>query len=65
MSPDSQAAVIVNDLDSLVHRIRALPFHPDYEAAIEFVSNAKLGVDHARKDLERMADLGRLFPKSA
>lgn len=53
MHTDSQAAIIANDLDSLVHRIEALPAHPRYTDALNAVSQAKQAVNDGRIDLHQ------------
>lgn len=40
MNANSQAAVIANDLDSMRHRIEALPAHPAYTDALNAVTKA-------------------------
>jgi hypothetical protein len=41
MNADSQAAIIINDLDSLVHRIEALEAHLGRTDALTSVQQAK------------------------
>jgi len=55
MHPDSQAAIIANDLDSLVHRIEALPAHPENTAALNAVQAARQAINKARADLHQSA----------
>ena len=50
---DSQAAVIFNDLDSLVHRIEALPAHPAYTDALIGVSEARRSIQIGRAALHK------------
>jgi hypothetical protein len=38
---DIKAAIIVNDLDSMLHRIEELQAHPRYTDALNAVKNAK------------------------
>lgn len=61
---DVEAAIIVNDLDSMVHRIEELPAHPRYTDALVAVQNAKVAVMEGRTDLHRQAQLRRLGEKS-
>jgi hypothetical protein len=51
MNADSEAAVIQNDLDSLVHRIEALPGHPEYTEAVLAVQKARDAVNAGRTAL--------------
>lgn len=53
MDHDSQAAIIANDLDSLVHRIEALPPHPRYTDALNAVQAAKQAVIDGRVGLHQ------------
>lgn len=53
MNADSQAAVIANDLDSLIHRIEALPGHPHYTDAMLAVQRAKAGIQNGRTELHQ------------
>jgi hypothetical protein len=55
MDHDQQAAVIANDLDSLIHRIEALPAHPGYTDALNAVAEAKAAVVSARVELHQRA----------
>lgn len=47
----SLAALITNDLDSLVHRIEALPPHPQHTEALNLVQKAKQAVSMAQLDI--------------
>lgn len=67
MEPDRQAALIANDLDSLIHRVESLPAHAKYTSALEHVCQAKLDVQEGMADLHQAAmrerhGPGRLVP---
>ncbi len=51
MTSDSLAAIIVNDLDSLVHRIEELPAHPYYTNALMAVQSAKQAMIKGRGEI--------------
>lgn len=51
MHPDSIAAIIINDLGSLEHRIEALPAHPRYTDALLQVAAAKRSVGFGRQEI--------------
>ncbi len=51
MDYDRQAAVIANDLDSMLHRLEALQAHPKYTEAVSHVMKARLAVNAGRQDL--------------
>lgn len=51
MHHQSEAAIIVNDLNSLVHRIEALPAHPKYTEALNAVQEAETAMRLGRSDL--------------
>jgi len=51
----SQAAVVANDLNSLAHRIEALPPHPDYSRAVSAVQAAEAAVRAASTELHHRA----------
>jgi hypothetical protein len=53
MDPDTQAAIVVNDLDSLRYRIEALPPHPAYTDALNSVTEAKAAIADGRADLHQ------------
>lgn len=53
MNHQSEAAVIANDLDSMVHRIEALPPHPQYTAALNAVQAARDAVKEGAIDLHQ------------
>lgn len=48
MTNDSKAAILMNDLDSMVHRIEELDAHPDYTAALIKVQEARDAIGEAR-----------------
>ena len=48
---DTEAAIIVNDLDSMLHRIEGLQAHPRYTDALEAVKSAKLAIIEGRADI--------------
>lgn len=49
----SQAAVIANDLDSMRHRIEALPAYPAYTDALNAVTKAMEAVKQGQGDLHQ------------
>lgn len=53
MNHDREAAIIANDLDSLVHRIESLPPHPSYTEALTAVQQAKQAISEGRVDLHQ------------
>lgn len=53
MNHHSQAAIIANDLDSLVHRIEALPAHPLNTTALTAILDAKQAIEAAASDLHQ------------
>lgn len=55
MTPDSEAAVIINDLDSLMHRIASLQAHPRYTDALTAVLDAKQAMIDGRVDIHHTA----------
>lgn len=63
MNLDSQAAIIINDLDSLRHRIEGLQAHPSYTDALNLVTQARDAVTagrsavHQREMKERFSKL--------
>lgn len=59
MNWDSQAAIIANDLDSLVHRIEALPAHPEYTNALMAVQAAKKAISDGRTALHQESTMAR------
>ena len=50
---DSEAAIIANDLDSLIHRIEMLQAHPKYTDALLHVSSAKDAIRDGRSDIHQ------------
>lgn len=50
---DSEAAMIVNDLDSLAIRIEMLQAHPRYTEAAEWVRCAKRSVETGRSSIHQ------------
>lgn len=62
MNTHSQAAVIANDLDSLHHRIEALPAHPKYTDALNAVALARDCVKAGSIDLHQR-DMKERFAK--
>ena len=56
MNADSAAAVIANDLDSLVHRIEALPPNSHYTRALIAVAEAKGAIGAGRADIHTTDD---------
>lgn len=53
MHHDSQSAVLANDLDSMVHRIEALPAHPRNTDALNLVTEAKRAITEARIEVHQ------------
>lgn len=53
MNANSEAAVIANDLDSMRHRIEALPAHPSYTDALNAVTKAMDAVKEGQSDLHQ------------
>ncbi|GJK94537.1 hypothetical protein TUM17568_57430 [Klebsiella oxytoca] len=51
MNSDALAAIIANDLDSLIHRIEALPAHPRFTDALNAVHAAKKAVSEGRVEV--------------
>jgi len=57
--------ILINDLDSMAHRIEALPPHPNFTAALQSVQQAKAAVAIGQRDLhhremrERFAETDR------
>lgn len=65
MNTDSQAAMIANDLDSLVHRIEALPASPRYTEALLAVQSAKNAISAGRSELHQLAMRQRFAAEDA
>ncbi len=55
MDDDRKMAVLVNDLDSMIHRIEGLPAHPGLTDALDAVQEAKASVTTARTGLHHAA----------
>lgn len=53
MNEDRQMAIVINDLDSLFHRIEALPPHERLTDAGSYVEAAKDAVKEARAAVHR------------
>lgn len=60
MNEDRQMAIIINDLDSLVHRIEALRAHPSLTDALAAVVKAKGSMESARIEIHH-ADLMKRY----
>lgn len=48
---DREAAIIANDLDSMIHRIELLQSHPKYTDALQHVQSAKMAIIEGRSDI--------------
>lgn len=55
MNLDSEAAIIINDLDNMVHRIEGLQAHPEYTNALIAVQAAKQSMVMGRGALHQHA----------
>ncbi len=55
MNDNSLASIIINDLSSLIHRIEALPAHPEYTNAAVAVLEARRAVSVGCADLHSKA----------
>jgi hypothetical protein len=53
MNKDSEAAVIINDLDNLVHHIEALQANVHYTDALIFVQHAKEAMRQGRGEIHQ------------
>lgn len=62
MNLDSEAAIIINDLDSMVQRIEALQAHPEYTNALVAVQAAKHSMVMGRSALHQ-ASMKERFAK--
>lgn len=60
MHHQSLAAILCNDLDSMVHRIEELPAHVEYTNALNAVHAAKAALIKGRGDLHQ-ADMKRRY----
>lgn len=58
--PDRQAAIIENDLDSMIHRIEMLPAHPCYTNALLAVTKARDEVISGRAEIHH-SDMKKRF----
>lgn len=65
MHADSQAAIIANDLDSLIHRIEALPASPRYTEALLAVQGAKNAISAGRSEMHQFAMRQRFAAEDA
>lgn len=61
MDYDRQAAIIANDLDSMLHRIEALQAHPSYTDAAGAVMQAKMAINAGRQAIHLADQSRRLF----
>lgn len=50
---DTEAAIIANDLSSMVHRIEGLQAHPKYTSAVLLVQKAYLDIVDGRADIHQ------------
>ncbi len=64
MDNDREMAVLVNDLDSMIHRIESLPAHPDLTDALIAITQAKASVTTARAALHQREMRERLDARS-
>ena len=55
MNLDSEAAIIINDLDSLAHRIEALQANIHYTEAVCLVHSARRAMIAGRMDIHQSA----------
>lgn len=62
MNKSSNMAIIVNDLDSMVHRIEALEAHPKLTDALNSVQSAKAAMLLASVDIHQR-DMKARFAK--
>ncbi len=62
MNSQSVAAIIINDLDSLAHRIESLEAHPSYTEALNAVKEATLAMSNGRAELHQ-SDMRKHFAK--
>lgn len=53
MNEDSQAAMLMNDLDNMVYRIEALQAHPRYTDALTAVKSAKEAIQDGRSQIHQ------------
>lgn len=64
MSDDRLASILVNDLDSMVHRIEMLPAHPEYTNALIAVQTAKTALAKGRSELHQRGVAERLAKRA-
>lgn len=50
---DREAAILTNDLDSMIHRIELLQAHPRYTDALTAIQAAKQAVIDGRSDIHQ------------
>jgi len=55
MTNDNKAAIILNDLDSILRRIESLPSHVRYTEAKNLVNDAMIAMTLGRIDLHQQA----------
>lgn len=53
MHPDRQAAILINEADSMIHYIEALPAHPAYTDALTAIQLVKQKLVEGRQDLHQ------------
>lgn len=63
MNKDSQAAIIMNDLDSIAYRIEALDAHPEFTEALLAVQKAHKALSRGRSDIHHR-DMQARFEKA-
>jgi hypothetical protein len=56
---DRESAIIINDLDSMAHRIEMLQAHPSYTDALTSVCKAKALMIDGRSTIHRVVRIGR------
>jgi hypothetical protein len=49
----AETAIILNDLNSMAHRIEMLPANPHYTSALLLVQKAWLEIDEGRAEIHR------------
>lgn len=62
MHHSTEAAIIINDLDSLRYRIEALPAHVAYTDALNAVTEARECMKHGSADIHQ-AEMKERFAK--
>ncbi|PZU13803.1 MAG: hypothetical protein DI606_04355 [Sphingobium sp.] len=63
MCDDWRAAILINDLDSMVLRIEALSAHPQYTTALCAVQQAKAALITGRSEIHAREMRARLSPE--